>query len=118
MMSDYNWCHNAKCHTYNTTDRVRGVKGNKVLRTRKVRVRDYGDYPYYQGWENHFCSVSCFFQFAKKHIIDMVALAPVHEPNETPIDVKVENRDTFRYRHTENGYERVPHVEKSQNNNH
>jgi hypothetical protein len=26
-----------KCHTYQTQDRVRGVKGNKVLRTRKVK---------------------------------------------------------------------------------
>ena len=111
MMSDYNWCHNPDCHTYHTTDRIRGVKGSKVLRTRKIKQRDYSAY-YYQGWENHFCSVSCFFQFAKKHITNIVALAPVHEPSETPIDVKVENRDTFRYRHTENGYERVPHVEK------
>ena len=30
-MSDYNWCHNPDCHTNNTTDRVRGVKGKKVL---------------------------------------------------------------------------------------
>jgi hypothetical protein len=37
-MSDYNWCHNEKCHTYHTTDRIRGSKGNKVLRTRKIKV--------------------------------------------------------------------------------
>ena len=40
MMSDYNWCHNPKCHTYHTTDRIRGVKGSKVLRTRKIKVQD------------------------------------------------------------------------------
>jgi hypothetical protein len=34
-MSEYNWCHGPHCHTYTTQDRVRGVKGNKVLRTRK-----------------------------------------------------------------------------------
>ena len=112
MMTDYNWCHNPKCHTYHTTDRIRGVKGSKVLRTRKIKVRDYSQSYYWQGWENHFCRVACFFNYVKKHVAEIVAIAPVHEPSETPIDVKVENRDTFRYRHTENGYERVPHVEK------
>ena len=33
-MSDYNWCHGPKCHNIKHT-RVRGVKGSKVLRTRK-----------------------------------------------------------------------------------
>ena len=114
MMSDYNWCHNPDCHTYHTTDRIRGVKGSKVLRTRKIRVQniDWSN-TYYQGWENHFCRIACFFQYVKKHVAEIVALAPVHEPSETPIDVVVENRNTFRYRHTENGYERVPHIEKT-----
>ena len=88
MRSDYNWCHNPDCHTYHTTDRIRGVKGSKVLRTRKIKVRDYSEY-YYQGWENHFCRVACFFNYVKKHITNIVALAPVHEPSETPIDVQV-----------------------------
>ena len=110
-MSDYNWCHNPDCHTYETQDRIRGVKGNKVLRTRKIRVQE--PLPrYFQGWENHFCRVACFFEFVKKHITNIVALAPVHEPSETPIDVKVENRDTYRLRWNDVGYERVPHVEK------
>lgn len=86
-MSNYNWCHNDKCHTYHTTDRIRGVKGKKVLRTRKIKVSE--PHNWWQGWENHFCSVSCFFQFAKKHITNIIALAPVHEPSETPIDVQV-----------------------------
>jgi hypothetical protein len=37
-MSNFNWCHGPECHTKHTVDRVRGVKGSKVLRTRKVRV--------------------------------------------------------------------------------
>ena len=110
MMSDYNWCHNDKCHTYHTTDRIRGVKGSKVLRTRKIRVCE--PHHWWQGWENHFCSVSCFFQFAKKHITNIVAISPVLEPSEKPIDVKVENRDTYRYKWNSGEYERVPHVEK------
>ena len=31
------WCHGPECHTKVTTDRVRGSKGSKVLRTRKVK---------------------------------------------------------------------------------
>ncbi len=86
-MSDYNWCHNPDCHTYHTQDRIRGVKGNKVLRTRKIRVGEPN--AWWQGWENHFCRVACFFEFVKKHITQIVAIAPVHEPSETPIDVQV-----------------------------
>ena len=84
-MSEYNWCHNPKCHTYHTTDRIRGVKGSKVLRTRKIRVQDLSKWYYSQGGENHFCRVACFFEFVKKHFTDIIALAPVHEPSETPI---------------------------------
>ena len=111
-MSEYNWCHNDKCHTYRTTDRIRGVKGSKVLRTRKIKVNDLSKWYYSQGWENHFCRVACFFDFVKKHFTDIVALAPVHEPSETPIDVKVESRDTYKYKWNSGEYERVPHVEK------
>ena len=88
MMSDYNWCHNPDCHTYHTQDRIRGVKGSKVLRTRKIKVRDYSQSYYWQGWENHFCRVACFFEYVKKHVAQIVAIAPVHEPSETPIDIQ------------------------------
>ena len=85
MMSDYNWCHNPKCHTYQTTDRIRGVKGSKVLRTRKIKVID--PLPrYYQGWENYFCKVGCLFEFIKQNLTSIIAIAPVHEPSETPIE--------------------------------
>ena len=43
-MSEYNWCHGPNCHKRETTTRVRGVKGNKVLRTRKI--------PYNSHYEN------------------------------------------------------------------
>ena len=88
-MSDYNWCHNPKCHTYHTTDRIRGVKGKKVLRTRKIRVRDYSQSHWYQGWENYFCKLGCFFQFVKLNINSIIAIAPVNQASETPIDVQV-----------------------------
>jgi len=117
-MSEYNWCHNPKCHTYHTTDRIRGVKGSKVLRTRKIRVQDLSKWYYSQGWENHFCRVACFFDFVKKHFTDIVALAPVHEPSETPIDVKVIKHPE---RTTEYGWTRKAWTEKKivpiENNN-
>ena len=38
---DYNWCHGPLCHKRNTTNRVRGVKGSKVLRTIKIALNGY-----------------------------------------------------------------------------
>ena len=40
-MSDFNWCHGPQCHEKHTVDRVRGVKGSKVLRTRKVKTNQW-----------------------------------------------------------------------------
>ena len=66
-MINYNWCHGPECHKQHTVDRVRGVKGSKVLRTKKVKVIE--PLPrYYQGWENHFCKLGCLMEFIKKHI--------------------------------------------------
>ena len=96
-MATHNWCHNPDCHTYKTTDRVRGTGNNKVLRTRKVKIHDYSQSYYWQGWENHFCRVACFFQFVKLHIDRIVALAPVKEPSETPIKVEKEKVQTRRF---------------------
>ena len=86
-MSEYNWCHNPKCHTYHTTDRIRGVKGKKVLRTRKIKVMEVRGW--WQGWENHFCKLGCFMDFVKQHITSIIAIAPVNQASETPIDVQV-----------------------------
>ena len=112
-MMTYNWCHNPDCHTYHTTDRIRGVKGSKVLRTRKIKVHE--PLPrWYQGWENHFCRVNCFFNYVKKHITNIVAISPVHEPSETPIDVVKEKIETHRYNWNSGSPERVPHTYYSQ----
>jgi hypothetical protein len=97
LMATHNWCHNPKCHTYQTTDRVRGSGNNKVLRTRKIKVIDYEKAYYFQGWENHFCRVNCFFQFVKLHVDRIVAIAPVREPSETPIKVEKEKVQTRRF---------------------
>ena len=90
-MSDYNWCHGPKCHEHKTQDRIRGVKGSKVLRTKKV--------PYYgrdvHDWINYFCSQNCLMEFIKKHGNEIIAIAPRTEPLETPIKDPV--KDTSRY---------------------
>ena len=40
-MSEFNWCHGPQCHDRHTVDRVRGVKGSKVLRTRKIKLNQW-----------------------------------------------------------------------------
>ena len=85
-MSDYNWCHGPDCHKKHTVDRVRGVKGSKVLRTRKIKT-----YNGNRGWYNFFCSQGCYDDFANKYIQEVIAIAPRTECLETPIDVVVDN---------------------------
>ena len=89
-MSDFNWCHGPKCHKQHTQDRIRGVKGSKVLRTKKIKVQDLSKWYYSQGWENHFCKLGCLMDFIKKHINDVIALGPRTECLETPIEVTKE----------------------------
>ena len=79
-MSNFNWCHGPECHTKHTQDRVRGVKGSKVLRTRKVRI-----YSGNRGWYSFFCSQRCYDDFTNKHIDQVLAIAPRTECLETPI---------------------------------
>ena len=53
-MADFNWCHGPKCHEKHTVDRVRGVKGSKVLKTRKIKINNYNQgYWYSYFWLFH-----------------------------------------------------------------
>ena len=80
-MADFNWCHGPECHKKHTVDRVRGVKGSKVLRTRKIKITNYNqDY-----WFSYFCSQNCYDNFANKYIQPVIAIAPRTECLETPI---------------------------------
>ncbi len=88
-MSNYNWCHGPNCHTNHTQSRVRGSKGNKVLRTIKIKQGRYNGYQ--SGIWDYFCNQSCLFDFIKLHKDRIVALAPRREALETPIDVVVED---------------------------
>jgi hypothetical protein len=83
-MSEYKWCHGPNCHERRTTNRVRGVKGNKVLRTVKIKpngwTRD-------TQWE-YFCDQTCLHDFIRKHWQEFVRLHPRTECLETPIEVQ------------------------------
>mgnify|MGYP003663037123 CR=1 FL=1 len=84
-MSNFVWCHGPSCHKSHTQDRIRGVKGSKVLRTKKVAQNTY------IGMFSYFCSNGCYNDFANKHIQEIVAIAPRTEALETPIDVVKEH---------------------------
>ena len=79
-MSSHVWCHGPYCHTHVTTDRVRGTKGSKVLRTRKIK--QWGTDSLY----NYFCSQHCYNEFANKYVQQIIRIAPRTEPLETPIN--------------------------------
>ena len=90
-MSDYIWCHGPRCHERATTTRVRGVKGSKVLRTIKFAVNNYRANSIYK----YFCDQTCMHDFIREHIEEFVQLHPRTEPLETPIDVRVEDRQDY-----------------------
>jgi len=85
-MSNFVWCHGPSCHKSHTQDRIRGVKGSKVLRTKKVAVTEYHRNTMY----SYFCSQGCYNDFANKHVREVIAIAPRTEALETPINVTKE----------------------------
>ena len=81
-MAEYKWCHGSSCHTNKTQDRIRGSKGSKVLRTRKVKQTQWNQNSFYK----YFCSNGCYNDFANTNINSIVAIAPRNEPLETRIE--------------------------------
>ena len=96
-MSDYNWCHGTKCHKSRTQDRVRGSKGSKVLRTRKIKQEIDREWYHPDQVFNYFCSQGCLMDFMRTHIQRIVALDPRTEPLETPIDDPKKTKHTSNY---------------------
>ena len=58
-MSELKYCQGPKCHTYMTTDRKRGMKGDKYYQTRTMGRYGYGD--------NNFCTTICLGDWWAKH---------------------------------------------------
>ena len=85
-MAEYYWCHGPECHTKVTTDRVRGSKGSKVLRTRKVK--QHTDRSWYRpdNFYNYFCGNACYNDFANTYAQQIIKIAPRLEPLETRIE--------------------------------
>ena len=104
-MSDYNWCHNPDCHTIETQSRIRGSGDNKVLRTVKIKVGRYGNHQ--PNILNFLCNNKWLFQFLDKVGQEIANAYSVKQPKETPIKVKKEKYENYRY---DFGYEkRVPY---------
>ena len=104
-MSDYNWCHGPNSHTYETQSRIKGSGDNKVLRTRRIKT-----YNGNRGFYNYFCGQICERDFCNLHAEAIVALAPRSKALETPVKVVKNKYESYRYRWTENGSERVPYT--------
>jgi len=85
---DYVWCHGPKCHKSHTQDRIRGVKGSKVLRTKKIAQTKWNEN---NVW-SHFCSQGCWNEFMHAHWNEFIGLHPRTEALETPIEVDVVTR--------------------------
>ena len=96
-MSSHFWCHGPSCHTYTTQDRVRGFKGSKVLRTRKIKVNNNG-YP--SGIWQYFCSNGCYNDFAREHAEQIIKIEPRHEPLETRIEDPKKTKHEPSWGHT------------------
>jgi len=68
------YCQSHKCHTYDTKDRKRGSKGNKVNQTRRRSSFYYGN--------GNFCSMNCYNDWAEEFMnraIDSIS-GRLHEP--------------------------------------
>ena len=94
-MSNFVWCHGPKCHESHTQDRIRGVKGSKVLRTKKVAQTKWNTGERLSMY-SYFCSNGCYNDFANTYVREVIALHPRTEALETPIDVVKEHARDWR----------------------
>jgi len=85
-MSEFVWCHGPGCHKSHTQDRIRGVKGSKVLRTKKVAQHQWNSGERTSMY-SYFCSQGCYNDFANTYVREVIALHPRTEALETPVNV-------------------------------
>ena len=103
-MSDYNWCHGPECHEKRTLDRIRGTKGNKVLRTRKVSFNPNASWYDANSSHNYFCSQTCQNDFWDKYGNQIRQIAPRTEALETPIEDPKKTTHTYNYGYGDHSY--------------
>ena len=59
-MSELKYCQGPECHTYNTQDRLKGMKGSKTYQTRRRSNFYYGNH--------NFCDQRCLYDWVNKYI--------------------------------------------------
>ena len=94
-MANHVWCHGPNCHIHETVDRVRGSKGSKVLRTRKVK--QHNGIQLGTSFYNWFCSQGCYIEFANKYAEQIIRIAPRPTPLETPIEDPKKETESHRW---------------------
>jgi len=72
---------------------VRGVKGSKVLRTRKITLNNWNR----NNQFSHFCSQGCWNDFAFAHWEEFIRLHPRPQALETPIHDPTKETHTTNY---------------------
>ena len=106
-MRDHN-----KYHTWQQElqSRVRGSKGNKVLRTIKIKEGRYGGYQK-EIW-TYFCNNRCLHDFLRLHATAIKNIAPRTKALETPIKVvkEKEQREGRSYNHETREYTSYPYT--------
>ena len=83
-------CQGTKCHTYDTQSRVRGTKGNKVLRTRNARYDNVlqQKYEWLKNWEYFFCDERCMNNWLDVHMTQLISFVGLKaKPQESPVDI-------------------------------
>ena len=89
-------CQGTKCHTYDTQSRVRGTKGNKVLRTRFARYDNVTQekHSWLQNWEYFFCDERCMNNWLDVHMTQLISFVGLKtKPSESPIDIIKETKE-------------------------
>ena len=84
---------------------MRGSGENKVLRTIKIRMYNPTDPHIY----NFFCNQNCLHQFLNKFCREVANIRPVKQPSETPIKVRTEKYESYRYKWSGNAHTREPY---------
>jgi len=81
-------CQGPKCHTYETQSRIRGTKGNKVLRTRAARYDSMENFQWGYVWERYFCDERCLQNWLDKHLAHLMTVVGINtKPQESPVDI-------------------------------
>ena len=92
-------CQGTKCHTYETQSRIRGTKGNKVLRTRFARFNNDVNRDWIDNWEHYFWDEQCLQDWLNTHLINLINYVGIKtKPQESPIDIIQQTRKDWNDR--------------------